>query len=113
VTEPGPLPTGPSLAPGEAERLVRVADAADRLEALADRIERALDDVDAFDRPDVWRGARSERFAEQRRRQASLLAHRADALRAAGRVARSRVDARRAELAHWQATAAASCPWPG
>lgn len=107
------MPVGAPPVAGEEERLARVAAAADRLLDLADRVERAVDDVDAYDRPDVWRGARAERFAEHRHREASLLAHRADALRAAGRVARARVDARRAELRAQQAAATASCPWPG
>jgi hypothetical protein len=69
--------------------------AADRLAALADVVGTLLDRVVAFDRPDVWQGARADRFGreldDQRahlRAAARGLAEDAATLRARARVLR-------------------------
>jgi hypothetical protein len=69
--------------------------AADRLAALADVVGTLLDRVVAFDRPDVWQGARADRFGrdldDQRahlRAAARDLAEDAVTLRARARVLR-------------------------
>jgi hypothetical protein len=52
--------------------------AADRCEALAEQVRTALDRVAAFHRPDVWQGARADRFGRELEDQRAQL-------RAAGR----------------------------
>ena len=41
----------------------RLRTAASRLRAVAAEVEGLLDPVTAFDRPDVWRGGRAQRFS--------------------------------------------------
>ena len=69
--------------------------AADRLAALAHVVGTLLDRVVAFDRPDVWQGARADRFGRelddqraQLRAAARALAEDAATLRAGARALR-------------------------
>ncbi len=66
--------------------------AADRFDALAGVVGTALDRVVAFHRPDVWQGARADRFGRDLDDQRALLRAAAADLAADARVLRSRAD---------------------
>jgi hypothetical protein len=70
--------------------------AAARFQALADEVGTALDRVAAFHRPDVWQGARAERFGRELDDQRALLRAAARGLADDARSLRARAELLRA-----------------
>jgi hypothetical protein len=68
------------------ERRAAVADA---LDAIADGLGPELATVDAYDRPDVWTGARATAFRAELRAHRAAVAHSAEQLRLAASMVRA------------------------
>jgi phosphatidylserine/phosphatidylglycerophosphate/cardiolipin synthase-like enzyme len=69
---------------------------ATRLGALAQAVREPLDRVVAYHRPDVWRGARADRFGQELADQRLRVRVAADELAAAARLLRARAELLRA-----------------